>query len=364
MADEMEVVRARIRACVESNLDARVTRFEPLASALGVRRFVRVWIEATSDSRLPRTLIARVETPEDPQRRPSGVAPEPPLEPIRALLERHGLPVPRSYGIDTGAGIDLLGDFGDRSLASVAAGWSATERDALYREACALVPKIQSIEPTPGVAAFERRLDAAQIDYKAQRFARWSLCGADSAATQVVRDAFALIADEIARAPRRLAHRDFQSANLYLIDTGKAPVPPALHCSGRIAMIDLQGAFMAPPEYDLMCLLRDSYVELPESSVQTAIEAVREQLPDAPDAETFAHRFDLLTLARKGKDHALYRYAAVELGDSRYLKFRPRAQRALRAAAARVAQRDPRFAALADRIASLPEAQADSPCEP
>ena len=55
-------------------------------------------------------------------------------------------------------------------------------------------------------------------------------------------------------------------------------------------MIDLQGAFLAPPEYDLVCLLRDSYVELEAEEVQEQLDRIRPELPDAPEPEGFAAR--------------------------------------------------------------------------
>jgi aminoglycoside/choline kinase family phosphotransferase len=124
-------------------------------------------------------------------------------------------------------------------------------------------------------------------------------------------------------------------------------------------MIDVQGAFLAPPEYDLVCLLRDSYVELPDAELAAHLDAVRPALPDAPDAETFARRFDLLTLTRKGKDHARFLYAARERGDRRYLVHAPATVRYLHGAAARAARRDARLADLAALLHELPE----TPCE-
>jgi aminoglycoside/choline kinase family phosphotransferase len=121
-------------------------------------------------------------------------------------------------------------------------------------------------------------------------------------------------------------------------------------------MIDIQGAFLAPPEYDLVCLLRDSYVELPDEEVRSHLAEVRALLPDRPDAESFARRFDLLTLSRKGKDHARFVYAARTRGDDRYARYLSTTVRALRAAAARVAHLDPSLARLADMIQALREA--------
>jgi aminoglycoside/choline kinase family phosphotransferase len=300
--------------------------------------------------------VARIEAPEDPASRPSGVAPEPALEPIRSLLARHGLPVPARYGGDAAAGIELLEDAGERSLTTAAAEATAAERRALYAEVCALVPRLQRIAPAPGVAAFERRLGAEQIAYKATRFCEWSLPErgrpASPAEASAVRAAFELVAEAARLAPARLAHRDLQSSNVHVRE-GAAP-------GARLMLLDLQGAWLAPPEYDLVCLLRDSYVELPEGEIVEQLARVRPQLPDAPAAEELARRFDLLTLARKGKDHALFHFAARSRGDPRYLRFVGTTLRQLRGAAQRASARDARLAPLAELIAELPE----TPCEP
>jgi aminoglycoside/choline kinase family phosphotransferase len=112
---------------------------------------------------------------------------------------------------------------------------------------------------------------------------------------------------------------------------------------------------MAPPEYDLVCLLRDSYVELPDDEIRSHLARVRPLLPDRPDAESFARRFDLLTLTRKGKDHARFVYAGSSRGDLRFRRYLSATVRALRPAAARVACLDPSLARLAEMIHALPE---------
>jgi len=342
-------LESRLRALVRTALDSEVTGIEPIAGQIGLRRFLR--LRLAPRPRGPGALIARIEAPEDPASRPAGTAPEPPLEPVRHLLETHGLPVPARFGGDAGAGIELLEDVGDRSLAAAVEGADAETRRALYREVCALVPRLQRIAgPVPGVAAFERRLGAEQIAYKATRFLEWSLPErgrpASRAEAQAVRTAFGVVGEAVARAPKRLAHRDLQSSNVHLRE------------DGRVVLLDLQGAWLAPPEYDLVCLLRDSYVQLPEDEIEEHLERVRPELPDAPAPEEFGGRFDLLTLARKGKDHALFHFVARTRGDPRYLRFVPATVRHLRGAAQRAAARDARLAPLAELVAELPE----TPC--
>jgi hypothetical protein len=227
---------------------------------------------------------------------------------------------------------------------------------ALYAGAIELIPRLQHLkDPTGEVPAFKRHLDNALFDYKADLFARWSLpeaLGREAHSTEAdaVRAAFRWIAAETSAAPARLAHRDFQSHNLHLCTNGSG--------GERLVMIDIQGAFLAPPEYDLVCLLRDSYVELPENEVQSHLAQVRPLLPDRPEPESFARRFDLLTLSRKGKDHARFLYAARSRSDHRFARYLSNTVRALREAAARVASLDPCLARLADIVRALPE----SPC--
>ncbi len=334
----------RIRDLVRSALGRDVAGIEPVEAGLGSRRFFRV---ALGPSGEPGSLVARVEHDEDPGLRPSGVPPEPPLEPIRAWLSSHGLPVPVCYGAV--AGLMLLEDLGDTSLESAANSLPIEDVHALYLRACELVPKLQSVpSPESRVENFDRRLDEALFRYKADLFVEWVLpLAKTNARAYAVTDAFLRIAEEARDAPQRLAHRDYKAANL--------------HVRGdRLVMIDLQGALLAPPEYDLVCLLRDSHVALDEDFVKNALDGIRPRLPDAPAADAFERRFTLLTLTRNGKDLSRYLYAAKVRDDARYLALVPRAVQTLRAAAAEAAAWDPAFARLADVIASLP----DSPCEP
>lgn len=332
--DSARRIADRIRSLAEDALGAPVANVEPLAAQLGLRRFFRV---AMASGPVP-SLVARVDQSEDPSGRPGGVAPEPPLEPIRALLERHGLPVPACYGRDEADGIELLEDVGDHTLRAAAETASGDELRALYHSVCDLVPRIQAIADPgrPQVAAFRRRLDAELIAYKGRLFSSWVLASDDAAARECVDAAFAVVAAAAADAPQRLAHRDLQSANIHL----RADRTPVL--------IDLQGAFLAAPEYDLVCLLRDSYVDLTDAEVAAQAERVRSALPDAPQPEEFLRRFDLLTISRKGKDLARFIQAASERGDERFLTYVPRTLQLVRAAATRSAERDPHLADFAE----------------
>jgi N-acetylmuramate 1-kinase len=342
------VLEGELRGVVERQLGVRVLRTEPISTGIGVRRFLRLHTAGS-----PATLVARIEAPEDPAGRPPGIPPEPALEPLRSLLEAHGLPVPGRLGGDAALGIDLLEDVGERSLEDLAARAGPSGRTALYREVLAWIPRLQTLPDPGGLPAFGRRLDRAHFRYKGALFTRFSLPAAlgrpaRPAEEERVGAAFECIADLLAGSPERLAHRDLQSRNVQVRGGGEA--------APRLAMIDFQGAFLAPPEYDAVSLLRDSYVELADAEYEAHLDWLRPRLPDAPDRDTLRRRFDLLTLSRKGKDHARFLYAARERDDLRWLTYLPPTVRALRAAGARVAGLDPRLADLAALLERLPEA--------
>jgi aminoglycoside/choline kinase family phosphotransferase len=353
-----DALRARMHDVLRASVGRDSVRLDAISPGLGARRFFR----ATFDAGQPGSLIVRVEPDEPPALAP-GIAPEPAMEPIRQYLAQQGLPVPARLGGDDETGITLLEDLGDESLERIAKSANAAHRSALYDQACDLIPRLQSLHPPePGLPAFERRLDPTLVASKAAKWIDWALpalLGRDATVSegQIVRSAFAFIADVVMTAPARLAHRDFKAANLHWRSAGGA--------GSQLVMIDFQGAFLAPPEYDLVCLLRDSHVPLDEHSVAAHCARIRPQLPDAPSADEFARRFDLLTLARVAKDLSHYLDAARSRGDSRYVAFVPNGLSNLRAASARAAERDTALTALAEHIASIPSnAAQDLSCAP
>jgi aminoglycoside/choline kinase family phosphotransferase len=111
---------------------------------------------------------------------------------------------------------------------------------------------------------------------------------------QVVDRDFERISRALEAEPRGFTHRDYQSRNLMVLP------------SGEQAVIDFQDALLGPRQYDLVALLRDSYVELPAEFVEGMIRRYLEQLAAAGGARLeygpFRETFDLLTVQRKLKD--------------------------------------------------------------
>jgi aminoglycoside/choline kinase family phosphotransferase len=145
---------------------------------------------------------------------------------------------------------------------------------------------------------------------------------------------------ELAAEPRVLCHRDYHSRNLMLRDD-------------QLFIIDFQDARMGPDTYDLVSLLRDSYVDLRDEQVDELVAyflAVRGTGPD--EAVEFRRRFDLMALQRNLKALGTFGFQTSLRGNPVYIQFMPRTLNHVRANLARYA----RFSRLRDLLAEyLPE---------
>ena len=107
------------------------------------------------------------------------------------------------------------------------------------------------------------------------------------------------ISKELYNLPHFFSHRDFQSKNIMVKGNTKY-------------LIDFQDALMAPAVYDLVSLLRDSYVTLSAEELSSLLSyfwntnGVMHEVFN--DYETFEHAFYIQTLQRKMKDAGRFVY--------------------------------------------------------
>lgn len=110
---------------------------------------------------------------------------------------------------------------------------------------------------------------------------------------------FKKISAELSKTPYFFSHRDFQSKNIMIRN-------------GKSYLIDFQDALMAPAVYDLVALLRDSYIVLSDDEVDAMlkhfwkINSVTREL--FSDYGSFERIFYLQTLQRKMKDAGRFIY--------------------------------------------------------
>jgi N-acetylmuramate 1-kinase len=156
-----------------------------------------------------------------------------------------------------------------------------------------------------------------------------------------LREEFAAIVQELASEPRVLCHRDYHSRNLMLHDES-------------LYIIDFQDARMGPDTYDLVSLLRDSYVDLTPSQVDELI-AYFLALTRGPahqsadDGAVFRERFDLMALQRNLKALGTFGFQTTTRSNGVYIQYMPRTLSYVKATLARY----PRFGRLHDLLSGV-----------
>jgi hypothetical protein len=247
-----------------------------------------------------------------------------PFANVAELLHLVPLPVPAITGHSDADGIVGLEDLGDVTLQAHLGAATAAEHAALYREAVSLIEILQrrgaelaSDRYLPYRVAF----DADKLTWELDFFLRHFVEGYRGAVpTSAEREALAAewsaIAGELSSEPRVLCHRDYHSRNLMLHD-------------GRLFIIDFQDARMGPDTYDLVSLLRDSYVDISEREVDELIAyfLALTGCQGAADATEFRRRFDLMALQRNLKALGTFGYQTITRGNPVYIQYIPRTLR-------------------------------------
>jgi aminoglycoside/choline kinase family phosphotransferase len=120
---------------------------------------------------------------------------------------------------------------------------------------------------------------------------------------------------------------------------------------GRLFMIDFQDARLGPDTYDLVSLLRDSYLDLPDIAVEDLIAyflALKGAAHDDEAAAVFRQRFDLMALQRNLKALGTFGYQTLARNNTVYIQYIPRTLRYARQNLLKY----PRFEALRELLAS------------
>jgi aminoglycoside/choline kinase family phosphotransferase len=272
---------------------------ETMVGDASTRRYHRVRVTGGN----PASVVI-MELPDEPMKSDEATAPglgppELPFLNVQRYLAAGGYPVPRVYRADMQRGLVALEDLGDRTFESAVRDAPEAERQRFYRTALAQIVALQRLgdrAADPTCIAFGRRFDERLLRWELDHFKEWYLeaergAKLTSEEAKSLAAAFDWLARELAAAPQTLVHRDFQSRNLMVVgDAGP-----------ELKVIDFQDALMGTRAYDLVALLRDSYVVLSPAEVDHLVgEFIA--LAGVADPVAFRRLFLLQTLQRKLKD--------------------------------------------------------------
>ena len=311
-------LRERIDRYLAANgLEGPGTRVVPLTGDASDRRYFRI-IRPEGDSIVLALHAGPIEFASLP------------FANVAELLRQMPLPVPAVLGHSDPLGILALQDLGDVTLQAHLGAATPTEHAALYRQAVAFIELLQrrgaEIDPN-GYVAYRNAFDVEKLTWELNFFVKHFIEGYRGAAlTAAGRGAldeeWSSIATELASEPRVLCHRDYHSRNLMLHD-------------GSLYIIDFQDARMGPDTYDLVSLLRDSYVDIADRELDELVAyflALKgcgdSALPEGDRTSLeFRRRFDLMALQRNLKALGTFGYQTMTRRNTVYIQYMPRTLR-------------------------------------
>ena len=244
---------------------------------------------------------------------------------VARLLEQMPVPIPTVIGHAGDLGVLALEDLGDVTLQAHLGAVTPAEHAMRYRQAVALIATLQkrgaelaSPDYLPYGIAFDVEKLTWEMDFFTKHFIEaYRGVVIPPAARDELRRVFGLFIAQLAAEPRVLCHRDYHSRNLMLHHD-------------RLYIIDFQDARMGPDTYDLVSLLRDSYVDLPERTVDELIAYFLALKGETGSETDFRRRFDTMALQRNLKALGTFGYQTTARRNPVYIQYIPRTLRYVR----------------------------------
>ncbi len=226
---------------------------------------------------------------------------------VADCLMSNQIPIPTVRHSWTDRHAVLVDDLGDQTLLRQFDTSESTYR--LYEDLLDHIIRIQSI-PSSDTLPFQRVFDEQKYRYEfsfhmrerlIDRHARYRLT---SRQHDDLEQFHLHLTSVLLRDPPRLAHRDFQSSNILLQQR-------------QPHLIDFQDALLASPYYDLVSLLEDAYVAVPDAWK----EKLKTRFAGSLSGGWQARSYDYCLIQRKLHDAGAFAYTYQKLGNPRYLQY-------------------------------------------
>jgi hypothetical protein len=247
---------------------------------------------------------------------------------IDRALEAAGLSVPRILAEDLTQGLLLIEDFGDEVFGAEV--HKGRDQSSLWKRGVDALVALQRTEPPPHIllpdgSTFDVPVaDHGVLEIETELLLDWywpALHG--SSPPQSARDAFkscwTTVFNRLLAGPKTWLLRDFHSPNLIALDDRAPP--------RDVGIIDFQDAMIGPAAYDLVSLLQDARVNVPETLEKQLfaqyVAGISERKSEFNLAE-FAFSYAALGAQRNTKILGIFSRLAMRDGKGQYLAHLPR----------------------------------------
>ena len=296
-----------------------------LAGDASARRYFRILQRDPAEPKKEETAVLMVWEPFD------NVDDYPFLN-VLQLFKENNIPVPEVLSVSPEKGLLLLEDLGDLTLERKF--WENQDQVQVlghYHKAIEHLLKIHfscTSSPSSSSVAHSIKFDVEKLLWEmnyGKRHLLESFCqlSLGNTAQVTLEKQYLSICETLAEQSKWVCHRDYHSRNLMLK-------------WGELYVIDFQDARLGPLQYDLVSLLKDSYVDLkPEIREQLLLayynEAKNFSAVELDSYEDFQRLYELQSIQRCFKACGSFASFYNNRGDRRYLKYLPRTLKSVRA---------------------------------
>jgi aminoglycoside/choline kinase family phosphotransferase len=240
---------------------------------------------------------------------------------ILKFLNALKLPVPELFHYNSEKGLLFLEDCGHTTLED----WvreHPEDKAAYYRQAVELLARLHH-RATKNIdadcPAYHLKFDVEklmwELDFMLEHYVK-GLCKSplNARETDEIRGHFLSLSETLAAEEPTFTHRDYHSRNLMVTDD-------------RLILLDFQDARMGPCQYDLVSLLKDSYVHLEDEfrnqMIEHFIQQKEKEEARAIDRQQFTRIFEWMSIQRNLKAVGTFAYQSVVKQKHRYLEYIP-----------------------------------------
>ena len=231
-----------------------------------------------------------------------------------------GIRVPNILVADLSRGFMLLEDFGDKQLLMQLELDKRTAQPEPYRAALRTLLALQAVN-SDCLPVYDNSVLMREMSLFDQWFLGECLHENLNLWMPLLSEVYQRLSLAAQSQHQVTVHRDFHSRNLM-------PLVSVDSEAGALGVIDYQDALKGPVTYDLVSLLRDSYIDWPDDLVAQWVESYRQQLLELgirlPDSDSFLRDFDLMGMQRQLKVVGIFCRLWLRDGKSGYIKDIPR----------------------------------------
>jgi len=287
--------------------------FSPLQGDASTRQYYRLSMEYQEAASEPQTLILM-------QLEASNVPGETDFIRVLKFLQGIHLPVPELFYFDAERGLLLLQDCGDLTLETHLHSADPATVKNWYIKAVHLLADMQ-IEATRVIGAdcpaYHLKFDVEKLmwemDFMLEHFIEGTQKNNLKATTRnEIRKQLTALCTLLAGQTSWFTHRDYHSRNLMVYNDG-------------LVLLDFQDARMGPSQYDLVSLLRDSYLPLPDALVWELVDVFIQKKQGREnhtiDREEFIRVFDLMSIQRNLKAIGTFAFQKKIKNNDRYMRY-------------------------------------------